>query len=69
MAQACHMLKAEYFALSFIHLIFTQVAGIGRPLPGPPMKITVTGNVTRGTSGTPVSTLGSHTQKVKTAVF
>ncbi|XP_050719963.1 mucin-5AC-like isoform X2 [Eriocheir sinensis] len=41
-----------------------QVTGIGRPLPGPPMKITVTGNVTRGTPGTPVSTLGSHTQKV-----
>ncbi|XP_063870292.1 BRCA2-interacting transcriptional repressor EMSY-like isoform X4 [Scylla paramamosain] len=41
-----------------------KVTGIGRPLPGPPMKITVTGNITRGTSGTPVSTLGSHTQKV-----
>ncbi|KAG0728649.1 BRCA2-interacting transcriptional repressor EMSY [Chionoecetes opilio] len=41
-----------------------QVTGISRPLPGPPMKITVTGNITRGTSGTPVSTLGGHTQKV-----
>ncbi|KAK4311246.1 hypothetical protein Pmani_017239 [Petrolisthes manimaculis] len=38
--------------------------GVGRPLGGPPMKITVTGNVTRGSTATPVSTLGSHTQKV-----
>ncbi|XP_068226884.1 BRCA2-interacting transcriptional repressor EMSY isoform X7 [Palaemon carinicauda] len=41
-----------------------QIGGISRPIPGPPMKITVTGNVTRGTPGTPTSTLGGHTQKV-----
>ncbi|XP_027209396.1 BRCA2-interacting transcriptional repressor EMSY isoform X3 [Penaeus vannamei] len=41
-----------------------QLSSIGRAVPGPPMKITVTGNVTRGTPGTPVSTLGGHTQKV-----
>ncbi|XP_042223773.1 BRCA2-interacting transcriptional repressor EMSY-like isoform X6 [Homarus americanus] len=41
-----------------------QISGISRPMPGPPMKITVTGNVARGTPGTPVSTLGGHTQKV-----
>lgn len=41
-----------------------QLSGINRPMPGPPMKITVTGNVARGTPGTPVSTLGGHTQKV-----
>ncbi|KAG7177022.1 BRCA2-interacting transcriptional repressor EMSY-like, partial [Homarus americanus] len=40
-----------------------QISGISRPMPGPPMKITVTGNVARGTPGTPVSTLGGHTQK------
>ncbi|XP_069168829.1 BRCA2-interacting transcriptional repressor EMSY isoform X2 [Procambarus clarkii] len=41
-----------------------QMSGMSRPLPGPPMKITVTGNVARGTPGTPISTLGGHTQKV-----
>ncbi|KAK8731641.1 hypothetical protein OTU49_007402, partial [Cherax quadricarinatus] len=41
-----------------------QMGGMSRPVPGPPMKITVTGNVARGTPGTPVSTLGGHTQKV-----
>lgn len=46
-----------------------QVTGISRSLPGPPMKITVTGNVTRGTPATPVSTLGSHTQKVNTLTY
>ncbi|KAK7072800.1 hypothetical protein SK128_019848 [Halocaridina rubra] len=45
-------------------MVSLQIGGLSRPVTGPPMKITVTGNVTRGSSGTPVSTLGGHTQKV-----
>lgn len=43
-----------------------QNPGMGRPMGGgPPMKITVTGNVTRSIPGTPVSTFAAqHTQKV-----
>ncbi|CAL4072834.1 unnamed protein product, partial [Meganyctiphanes norvegica] len=42
-----------------------QAPGMGRPVAGPPMKITVTGNVARGIPGTPVSTFAAqHTQKV-----